>query len=53
MSLMGIYILQAVEANVDAHLFYYDISNDLSLRWHPAYFVAGSRQHGLGISLQF
>jgi TM2 domain-containing membrane protein YozV len=53
MSLMGIYILQAIEASVDAHLFYYDISTDLSLRWHPAYFVAGSRQHGLGITLQF
>ncbi len=53
MSLMGIYILQAIEANVDAHLFYYDISNDLSLRWHPSYFVAGSRKHGIGITLQF
>lgn len=53
MSLVGVYILQAIDANVDAHLFYYDISNDLSLRWHPAYFIAGSRQHGLGLTLQF
>jgi hypothetical protein len=53
MSLMGVYILQAIDANVDAHLFYYDISNDLSLRWHPSYFVAGSRHHGLGLTLQF
>lgn len=53
MSLLGVYILQAIEANVDAHLFYYDISNDLSLRWHPSYFVAGSRHHGLGLTLQF
>ncbi len=53
MSLVGVYILQAIDANVDAHLFYYDISNDLSLRWHPSYFVAGSRHHGLGLTLQF
>ena len=53
MSLVGVYILQAIDANVDAHLFYYDISNDLSLRWHPSYFVAGSKHHGLGLTLQF
>ena len=53
MSLVGVYILQAIDANVDAHLFYYDISNDLSLRWHPSYFIAGSRHHGLGLTLQF
>jgi hypothetical protein len=53
MSLAGVYILQAIDANVDAHLFYYDISDDLSLRWHPSYFVAGSRNHGLGLTLQF
>ena len=53
MSLAGVYILQAIDANVDAHLFYYDISDDLSLRWHPSYFVAGSRSHGLGLTLQF
>jgi hypothetical protein len=53
MSLLGVYVLQAIDANVDAHLFYYDISNDLSLRWHPSYFVAGSRKHGIGLTLQF
>ena len=53
MSLAGVYILQAIDANVDAHLFYYDISNDLSLRWHPSYFIAGSRNHGLGLTLEF
>jgi TM2 domain-containing membrane protein YozV len=53
MSLLGVYVLQTIDANVDAHLFYYDISNDLSLQWHPAYFVAGSRHHGLGLTLQF
>lgn len=53
MSLLGVYVLQTIDANVDAHLFYYDISNDLSLRWHPSYFVAGSRHHGIGLTLQF
>jgi Family of unknown function (DUF5683) len=36
MSLLGVYVLQAIDANVDAHLFYFDVSPNLSLHWTPA-----------------
>ncbi len=29
------YGLQILDAHVDAHLFYYDVSDDLSLNWQP------------------
>lgn len=32
-----LYILQIIDANVDAHLFYYDISDDLTLRYEPSF----------------
>ena len=31
----AIYILNIVDASVDAHLFHYDINEDLSIEWHP------------------
>lgn len=31
-----VYVLNVIDAVVDAHLFYFDISDDLSLRWSPA-----------------
>lgn len=34
--LAGVYLLQIIEANVDAHLFYFDVSKDLSFHWLPA-----------------
>lgn len=35
MSLIAIYVLQIVDANVDAHLHDFDVSDDLSLRIRP------------------
>ena len=35
MSLIGVYALQIVDANVDAHLFSFDVSPNLSLRYTP------------------
>jgi len=32
---VAFYGLQIVDAVVDAHLFHFDVSNDLSLRWNP------------------
>lgn len=32
-----LYVAQIIDANVDAHLFDYDISDDLSLRFDPIY----------------
>ena len=31
----GVWILNVVDASVDAHLFYYDVSDDLSLNFEP------------------
>lgn len=30
-----IYLLQVIDANVDAHLYYFDVSDDLSIQWQP------------------
>lgn len=35
LALIGVYVLQVIDANVDAHLFYFDISRDLSMRIQP------------------
>lgn len=44
------YALNIIDASVDAHLFHYDISDDLSLDWQPV--MIDSRHPGLGLSLQ-
>ena len=31
-----VYVLNLIDAIVDAHLFYFDISDDLSMRWSPS-----------------
>ncbi len=33
----ALYLLQIIDANVDAHLYRYDISDDLTLRYEPTY----------------
>jgi len=35
-ALTVVYVLNLIDAIVDAHLFYFDISDDLSMRWSPA-----------------
>jgi len=35
MFLVGTYILNIIDASVDAHLFYYDVSDDISLQITP------------------
>ena len=44
------YILNIIDASVNAHLFDYDVSEDLSLHIHPVYF---SKENASGISLSF
>lgn len=34
----AVYLLQIVDANVDAHLYNFDVSDDLSLKFEPAIF---------------
>jgi len=44
------YILNIVDASVNAHLFDYDVSEDLSLHIQPIYF---SKENVTGLSLSF
>jgi len=48
MSLLGVYALQIIDANVDAHLFSFDVSPNLSLRYTP---VVSPRFTGLQFTL--
>ena len=49
-----LYVLNIVDAMVDAHLYYFDISDDLSLRWSPSMTPQmASRKPAYGLSLQF
>lgn len=51
-----VYVLQVIDASVDAHLFYFDVSNDLSLQWspmvRPSYNYASRPMAGLTLSIK-
>ena len=50
------YGLQILDAYVDAHLFYFDVSDDLTLNWQPSILsnqYAHPNAFGLGITLSF
>lgn len=53
MALAGVYLFQIIDANVDAHLFYFDVSRDLSLNIHPSVVYAGQIKPAIGITLGF
>lgn len=36
----AVYVLQIIDAAVDAHLFHFDVSDDLSLTWQPSMLYA-------------
>jgi len=48
-ALGAIYVLNIIDANVDAHLFYFDVGEDLSMNVQP--FVTTARQPITGITL--
>ena len=53
---IGVYALSVIDAYVDAQLFDFDISPDLSMHWEPAVSpqtVYSSRTYGLNCSLKF
>jgi hypothetical protein len=53
MCLAGLYVLQIIDANVDAHLFYYDVGNDLSLNIQPSLIFTGEINPAIGIGIRF
>ena len=46
----GIYVLNIIDANVDAHLFYFNVSDDLSLNIQPMYI--NTLQPYMGLTMQ-
>lgn len=53
MALIGVYVLQIIDANVDGHLFYYDISPEISLSVQPSFQLSNGVNGGLGLVLKF
>ena len=51
--LAGIYMLNIIDATVDAHLFDYDMSEDLSLNIQPVINKTFDNQNAIGISCSF
>lgn len=45
------YALNVLDAYVDAHLFYYDIDDDLSMHWQPTV-ISTPYSNGFGVSLK-
>ena len=54
---VALYLLNIVDAAVDAHLYTFNVSDDLSLNIHPALISTASVNHpyttGLGLSIHF
>ena len=51
-----IYVLQIVDASVDAHLFYFNVSDDLSIHYSPILYYSRKERDavkGLSLSLYF
>lgn len=51
--LFVVHVLNIVDATVDAHLFEYDISDDLTMQWQPTIFMKTEQNKPLGIALKF
>jgi len=47
------YVLTIVESYVDAHMYTFDISDDLTLRYEPSFYTAGTSITGIRFSLTF
>jgi len=49
---IAVYLIQVVDANVDAHLFYFDVSRDLGMHIHPTLLNTGRVMPGIGLSIR-
>lgn len=53
LALVGVYILNVVDASVDAHFVRFDVGEDLSLNLAPSPLIAGQAAPGLSLVLAF
>jgi uncharacterized protein DUF5683 len=57
LSIVGIsllYILNIIDANVDAHLFYFNVSDELTMNWQPGIInTTGNMNPGISIAINF
>ncbi|MFT6410536.1 MAG: hypothetical protein ACJAQ5_001449 [Flavobacteriales bacterium] len=53
MSLAGVYLLQILDANVDAHLFNFDVGEDLTINFHPSLIPSNRVNLGLTMTMKF
>lgn len=51
-ALAAVYILNIVDANVDAHLFYFDVSEDISMNFAPYFNPMANRSAGVSLMLK-
>lgn len=50
----AVYVLQVIDAAVDAHLFYFDVGPDLSMQWTPEIIPgAAGPTYGIGFHFSF
>jgi Family of unknown function (DUF5683) len=47
------YVLNIVDANVDANLYYFDVSDDLSFQWSPILIPSASMASGISLKMKF
>jgi hypothetical protein len=48
----AIYVLNIIDANVDAHLFYFEVNEDISMNVSPYFSPVGNRNMGLAFTLK-
>ena len=51
-----LYALNLIDAMVDAHLYYFDVSDDLAIRWSPSVFsnpINTKPSYGVSLVLSF
>ncbi len=51
--MVGFYGLNIIDASVDAHLFDFDISDDLTFNWQPSVHRSYNRQNFYGVNCSF
>ena len=52
LSLAGIYLLNMLDAYVDAYMFEYDVSDDLSLKFEPGFINSNTYAGALGMTIK-